>query len=210
MQSNDQIIERSLKIPGWGNKEILSVLGKYASAVNENGTILEIGGLFGRSTHTLGLCKKESVKLITVDIWPTMDIDTSKVHDGLGGVRELLLLNSKITPTRIETDAFYDLWKEYTKDVLNLEGIKAHSNINNDTFPMFDLIYHDAGHTFFDVFRDLNHWFPKLKPDGVIIIDDYEIKTFPGVMGAVDLFLKVNPDLISEMVTSRNILLRRK
>ena len=78
----------------------------------------------------------------------------------------------------------------------------------NLEFPMIDFIFHDAGHDYENVYNDLYHWFPKLKQEGIIIIDDYDPQ-FPELIKAVDEFV-AEQNLHTEMVTHRNILLRRK
>lgn len=201
------------KIPGWNSKQILEILGKYAASVPENGHILELGALFGRSTYVLGHNKLPSVKLTTIDIWPTILMENHTVvnyHDNECGKEELALVHSKILqdPERLEGTDFFLLWKEFTKDIPNLLGIKAFTNIKNNYFPNVDIIFHDAGHSYDDVYNDLVHWFPKLKEEGVVIVDDYDPQ-FPGVIQGVDQFVQEN-NLETEMVTGRNILLRRK
>jgi predicted O-methyltransferase YrrM len=202
------------KIPGWNSEPILRILATYAAGVQENGHILELGALFGRSTYALGHNKKPSVKLTTIDIWPTLLMDNHRVinyHDGECGAEEFAMITERIKydPERLDGEDFYELWKEYNKGISNLQGIRARTDIYNKLFPMVDIIFHDAGHTYEDVYNDLVHWFPKLKQEGVIIIDDYEPIQFPGVIQAVDQFVKEN-NLNTEMVTGRNILLRRK
>lgn len=214
MHLGDPAMKLNIKIPGWNNTHILEVLGRYASEVPENGHILELGALFGRSTYVLGHNKKPSVKLTTIDIWPTLlmeDFITEKYHDGLAGKEEFALILERIKqdPERLEGEDFYELWKEFNKDIPNLHGIRASTNLYNVPFPIVDIIFHDAGHSYEDVYNDLIHWFPKLKPGGVVILDDYEIIQFPGVIQAVDQFAAEN-NLQTEMVTNRNILLRRK
>ena len=60
-----------------------------------------------------------------------------------------------------------------------------------------DFIYIDAGHTYKDVKKDINNWFPKVKVGGFIAGDDYVNKKYPergvkwerlqyGVVEAVD------------------------
>jgi len=207
MQSQDQIIEHSLNIPGWANRDILTALGKYSSLVDNNGVILEIGGLFGRSTYMMGSSKKSSVKLMTIDNWPTMVNHT--FHDGLCGADQLTLLNSRIVDNYITGEDFFGLWNEFTKGISNNIGMRMPADSPNTDFPMIDLIYHDAGHEYKEVYSDLNHWFPKLKQHGILIVDDYDPKNFPGVIQAVDQFVIEN-NLQTEMITNRNILLRRK
>ncbi|MGC2310398.1 MAG: class I SAM-dependent methyltransferase [Candidatus Babeliaceae bacterium] len=61
-----------------------------------------------------------------------------------------------------------------------------------------DFVFLDANHTYTYVKTDLNLWYPKVKPGGVIAGDDYAT-VHPGVPQAVDEFfaqlkLKVNQD----------------
>lgn len=202
------------KIPGWNNTEILRKLAEFSANVPENGAILELGGLFGRSTYALGHNKKNSVKLFTIDIWPTIYLDNHReiyFHDKRAGADETELITERLKndPERLDGKDFHELWKLYTAGIDNLVGIKDYTTLDNKDFPMFDFIFHDAGHDFHNVYNDLVHWFPKLKDDGIIIIDDYESTNFPEVIKAVDIFVK-NNNLQTEMVTHRNILLRRK
>lgn len=203
------------KIPGWNGEQILKVLAEYSSAVPENGHILELGALFGRSTYAIGHNKKESVSLTSIDIWPTIAFENHTevwFHDNNTGAEELITLQRRI---RVEPNgkkylpgaSFYALWVEYTKGIPNLTGIHDNTSIENSHMPMYDFIFHDAAHDYEGVYADLVHWFPKLKQDSVMIIDDYESQ-FPGVIQAVDQYVSEN-NLVTEMVTGRNILLRR-
>jgi predicted O-methyltransferase YrrM len=206
-ESRDRLVEQSLNIPGWANRDILNALGWHAAQVEDNGVILEIGGLFGRSSYMIGNSKKPSVKLITIDKWPTMVNHT--FHDGKCGADQLALLNSKIVDNYITTEDFFSLWNEFTKDIENKISMKIPAAAPNDNFPMIDFIYHDAGHEYEEVYSDLVHWFPKLKQNGILIVDDYDATTFPGVIQAVDQFA-IEYNLQTQMITNRNILLRRK
>jgi hypothetical protein len=205
----DHQLKHNYNIPGWANESILTVLGTCASKVEEHGVIVELGGLFGRSTYTLGHNKKESVELITIDVWPTMTYH--EFHDGKCGANELAMLTSKLhgDPLIISGDDFYALWAEFTKDIQNLKSIKANvSTFPMDHFPMIDFLYHDAGHSYEDVYGDLKIWLHKIKPKGIIIVDDYDSVNFPGVIQAVNQIVSENK-LVTEMVTERNILLHR-
>lgn len=204
------------KIPGWNGEGILKILAEYAASVPENGHILELGALFGRSTYAIGHNKKESVSLTSIDIWPTINFKnhtTVWFHDNKVGEEELSILQSKVKEDpegskSIPGRDFYELWMEYTRGIPNLKGIRNRTSIKNDDFPMCDFIFHDAAHDYENVYADLVHWFPKLKDNCVMIIDDYEPQ-FPGVIRAVDQYVQEN-GLITEMVTGRNILLKRK
>jgi len=202
------------KIPGWNSKEILDVISYHASLVPANGTILELGALFGRSTYALAHNKHESVSLTVIDCWPTIFMRNHvqvNYHDGEAGSSELELLNSKLQkdPDRLESKDFIELHKTYVGKIQNINFLHGFTNMNNTTFPMYDFIFHDAGHFYEDVYADLVHWFPKLKVEGNLILDDYDTHNFPDLVRAVDKFVEEN-DLYTEMVTGRNILLRRK
>jgi len=200
-------------IPGWNGKEILEVIANFASKVPENGNILELGALFGRSTYALGHNKPESVSLHVIEIWPNIMLanhQTVNFHDGTCGEEEKKMIADKIKkdPDRLESDDFFELWKMWTDGISNLHSYKAFTSLPNMNFPMFDFIFHDAGHSYHDVYTDLNHWLPKLKDDGVIIIDDYDRVQFSDLCRAVDQFIE-EEKLKFEMVTPRNILLKR-
>lgn len=49
-----------------------------------------------------------------------------------------------------------------------------------------DLLYLDGGHTYEDVRADLEAWWPKVRPEGTVLGDDYG--AFAGVVEAVDEF----------------------
>lgn len=210
----DNTYKINTSIPGWNGSEILYKLAEYASKVPENGHILELGALFGRSTYALGHNKHESVRLYVFELWPTLFLDNHKVidyHDGRCSMEYLTMIKSKYKsdPDRLEGDDFYKLWQHFTSEIPNLHSYIGRTTDPNDNYPMMDLIFHDAGHTAKDLQEDLSHWLPKLKPDGIIIIDDYERFNFSDLCDGVDSFVSEH-NLSTEMVTGRNILLRRK
>jgi predicted O-methyltransferase YrrM len=203
----------SSSIPGWTDYEILSQLAKYASMVPTNGNILELGALFGRSTYALGHNKPHSVGLYVVELWPTIYMKNHtevNYHDGKCGDESMAILNSSIKhhPDRIDGNDTYQLWLRWTHGITNLHAIKGRTTISHDLLPQFDLIFHDAGHTYEDVYTDLNHWYIKLKDNGIIIIDDYDSIVFPGLCKAVDKFVDER-HLQTKMITGRNILLQK-
>lgn len=202
-----------LNIPGWNGEEILKIISDYSSKVPSNGNILELGALFGRTTYAIGHNKLESVVLHSIDIWGTLEMKyftQTYFHDKFCSQEATQLIDSRMkkNPDRLEGLDFFALWKYWTKGISNLIPYRSRTLLPNEHFPMMDIIIHDAGHSFEDVYNDLVHWFPKLLPEGIIIIDDYENVQFPGVVAAVDKFVNENK-LKTEMVTYRNILLRR-
>lgn len=210
-QSTSQY-KHNINIPGWNEIQFLDILAATSAAVPENGVIIELGALFGRSTYTIGHNKKPSVMLLTLDVWPTMKMGDVFPVTYVNTSTEQYQLDSALlgNPATLHSDYFFGLWSRFTNDIVNKQGIRANvTNVPLTTFPMADLIFHDAGHGYDEVYVDLTRWLTKLKPEGIIIVDDYDTNTFPGVVQAVDQVIAEN-NLVSEMVTNRNILLRRK
>ena len=202
----------NLTVPGWNGPEILDIISDYSSRVPTSGNILELGALFGRTTVTIGNSKSEDTHLYTIDIWlPITGEHIAEIfkHDEQAGSveRELIKRLMNTVTNKVSGEDFYLAWKVFTSNIKNLHGFRCLTNTPTNTFPEFDLIIHDAAHDYEHVYEDLTNWFPKLKSDGVMIIDDYE-PNWPGVIQAVDQYVSEN-NLYTEMVTSRNILLKR-
>jgi hypothetical protein len=207
-------IKMNTNIPGWNGKEILYQIGTYASQVPENGVIIELGALFGRSTYTIGHSKHPSVRLFTIDLFTKIlfkDHEQVGFHDDRTSGLEKAIMQSMIrdNPKRIGGDNVFRLWEIYNHDIPNLFGQRGNtSTIDTTTFPYADMIFHDAGHEYNDIYTDLSRWWPRVKQDGILIIDDYE-PAFAGLVKGVDQFVLEN-DLEIEFLTHRNVLLRRK
>lgn len=90
---------------------------------------------------------------------------------------------------------YYDIAMENLKSIEDYITIIKNDSINesrNWEDEYFDIIYIDGGHDYYSVIRDLNAWYPKLKPGGFMCGDDYTTG-WPGVMEAVEeKFNKVN------------------
>jgi hypothetical protein len=202
-------------IPGWNGLPILNIIAEHAAAVPENGLIVELGALFGRSTYSLGWNKKESVKLVTIDIWTDIHLKNHPrgIYDpNTCGERESVILNSRIKqPENMLSSLDYvNMWALWTKDIPNLCPRKGRTSQPNVDLPNIDFIYHDANHTYEGVRDDLIHWWPNLKPGGVFIIDDYEHQ-FEGLMRAVNEFMMANNlgPHAEVLPTNRNLLIRK-
>lgn len=210
-------IKMNINIPGWNGKEILYKIGTYASQVPENGVIIELGALFGRSTYTIGHSKHPSVRLFTIDIFTKILFKNHEqvgFHDGRTSGLEKAIMEAEILedPKRINGDSLFKLWKIYNHGIPNLFGQRGNaSTIDPTTLPYADMIFHDAGHEYNDIYTDLSRWWPRVKQDGILIIDDYEPRdpSFAGMVQGVDQFVAEN-DLEMETLTPRNVLLRRK
>lgn len=65
-----------------------------------------------------------------------------------------------------------------------------------------DFIYVDANHTFEYVLADLFLWYPKIRQNGWLTGHDYHKKRFPGVVKAVEVFMKVTGEKLGMMTSS--------
>jgi hypothetical protein len=71
---------------------------------------------------------------------------------------------------------------------VNVDRRFSYKAVNNYSSHIFNFIYHDASHLYKDLKIDLETWFCKLKPDGLMCGHDYiEHESF-GVIQAVDEF----------------------
>lgn len=50
----------------------------------------------------------------------------------------------------------------------------------------FDFVFIDATHTYPEVLADINRWWPRVRPGGVMALHDYGHHSFPGVKEAAD------------------------
>jgi len=162
------------EIPGWFSYEEL--YNEVVDKLPNNANIVEVGAWFGKSTNFMANKIKESGKNInftTVDTFkgsPTEDVhnNTLRVFDN-------------------------DIYSEFMHSTILLDNL---SNINvikdtsinaKDSFlnNSLDFIMIDAGHTYDDLKIDINAWFYKVKPGGIIAGDDY-IPLFQGVIDYVN------------------------
>ena len=162
------------EIPGWFSYKQL--YDEVVEKLPNNSNIVEVGAWFGKSTNYLANKIKQSEKKInftTVDTFkgsPTEDIhnNTLKVFDN-------------------------DIYSEFMDSTVlldnqNVVNIIKDTSVNAKDFFVnncLDFIMIDAGHTYDDLKSDINAWYYKVKPGGIISGDDY-IPMFQGVIDAVN------------------------
>lgn len=200
-------------IPGWNQLDIQLYLAELVSKLPNNSNILEIGAFFGRTTYVLGHNKPKDAKLFVIDPWMTYYMDHFKnirLYDTNIGKDEEILVNSYIkeSPKRIEGDDFFLLWKHFVGEIENLIPIREYSPVKNREWPLFNFIYHDASHEEENIYEDLVFWFPLLINGGMLIMDDYHKKQFPGLCRSVNKYIDEN-NLRTSMIGSRNICIHK-
>lgn len=184
----------TVDLQGWVNPGFEDALGwvcAHLAAQAAPLTVVEVGCWKGAST----CCIAERLKalrpaggatLVAVDTWlGAPEFYTWGLHDPTRGVA---LARDRGYPTVFHTFtrnvkalglddvvAPFPLSSDQAADVLAHHGVRA------------DAMYLDASHEYEAVLRDLEAWFPVVRPGGVLWGDDYS-DGWPGVRRAVDEF----------------------
>lgn len=146
----------------------------YAIDTFDNCLFVEIGCFLGKSAAYLGeqiRNKNKNIKVLCVDLWPSKDeLDEYRSIDaGQGGERKIIEeLELSLMETFINNMNHCKL-----RDIIY--PIRCDSPLAASLFPdeYFQFIFIDAGHSYEQVTRDLQAWYPKLKTGGLIAGHDY-------------------------------------
>jgi hypothetical protein len=138
---------------------------------------VEVGAWKGKSTNYMVRKIKESGKKIhftTIDTFKgTLD---EEWHNPV-----VQSYNGDLFPEFIDNSLLSNNYGLF--DIIKDESVNAANQFKNNSI---DYIMIDAGHTYNDVMLDLNTWYKKVKPGGIISGDDYTIAS--GVTMAVNDF----------------------
>ena len=161
------------EIPGWFSYPTL--YDKMVESSPFTSTFVEVGSWFGKSTNYLAQKIKESKKKINLTVIDTFkgtddeQIHTSIVNNFNGDIFHEFIDNSILSNTYQQ----FDIIKDTSENASN-------HFLNNS----IDYIMIDAGHSYEAVSIDLNKWYHKVKPGGIISGDDFYV--FTGVTNAVN------------------------
>lgn len=140
--------------------------------IPDNGTWIEIGSWQGKSISYAvveSILKKKSINFNVIDIWTFNPKDAKDISSD------------------------EELYQRFLK---NIDPIKEHINIIKEDSSTsarhfldksVDVCMIDANHDYDYVIKDIRAWYPKIKPGGILIGDDYS-RAFPGVKKAIDEF----------------------
>ena len=163
------IVEWS-RIPGWFDLSKAVAVQQVVKQLAPGATLVELGSFQGRSSVAIAAVLPANSVLHCVDHFEgsvehrTMQLDLTNLFQSFQ--RNIAAFGVK---DRIR--------------VLQMSTVEAAGQFAADSV---DLILLDAAHDFDSVRTDLEHWYPKLKPGGVLFCDDYET-AWPGVMKAVEM-----------------------
>jgi len=162
------------QIPGWFSYKDL-----YDDVVDKlpnNSNVVEVGSWFGKSSNYLAQKIKDSGKKINftaVDTFkgsPSEDIHNSTLNLYDGDIYTEFMDNTIISKNQTDINVIKDT-------SVNSSGYFLNNSL--------DFVMIDAGHSYEDVKSDINSWFYKVKPGGIIAGDDC-LKEFPDVIRAIN------------------------
>ena len=163
------------EIPGWFAYQDL-----YTEVVKNAGNddvFVEVGAWFGKSTNYLAQQIRESkknIKFTTVDTWK--GTDDEDIHQNIVGA-----FNGDIFYEFVDNTILSDNYGGI--DMIKDTSRNAANNFSNNSI---DYIMLDAGHSYDALKDDLEVWYSKVKPGGIVSGDDYGV--FYGVTQAADEF----------------------
>lgn len=211
-----------IKAPGWQNctndSDLNRMIAEHCrSCVPENGVVLELGSLFGATTQLAHANIPASARIFTIDWWrpiPMRDliklqeISPAEYYDIMQEILDACTFMYNNEPYLPE-DVFYNYWLKFTSHINNLTHIRSRvTDVPQDTVPMVDLILQDCQHSYEGVLSELEHWWPNLKPGGVLIFDDFCKFRWPGAYQACKEFFARTPYDTFIHTTSNNLVVR--
>jgi hypothetical protein len=166
------------EIPGWFSYE--EFYNSIVTHLPNNASVVEIGSWMGKSTNHFVSKVKEQNKKIRFSA-----IDTFK---GSSGGWDDSLHKAILEPY----DG--DLYTEFSNNSVLMDNFNDITIIKDSSYNsknLFlnnsqDFIMIDAGHEYTEVLSDIDSWFYKLKPGGIIAGDDFGTNLFEGLTRAVD------------------------
>jgi predicted O-methyltransferase YrrM len=144
--------EHNLTIPGWFGPGDIKGLSLLARRV-QNGTIIELGSMHGRSAYCLSVSSPTS-KIFCLDFWSGWKC---------------------VTEDKIERENTIEVFRSYTSECGNVTPIQVFPNVA--VVPQWeepvDMVFIDTLHENPDDWEIIKFWLPKIKKGGIICGHDY-------------------------------------
>jgi hypothetical protein len=163
-----------LSIVGWFTEGQLQVLESIAKTVPENGVVVEIGSLYGRSTVCWAMTCPLSATIYAIDLFNEEYTDTSSFSN------EEIQLHNYPKPNVVYRQR--ELFDENTKKYKNINKIVGCSPYEID-YPgnNIDILFLDAFHTNPSDWNNIKYFLPYVKIGGLISGHDYS-NDFPDIL----------------------------
>ncbi len=195
------LFSRLRTIPGWFTYDDcvhFHLLLSMQQMMGVSGDMLEIGSYHGRSTACMAAYLQAGEKLVVCDAF---EQDTDDTYA------------DKPSPARLRRNLLA------VHPALDWEQIDVRACLSRDLQlddAQFRFIHIDGGHSKEEALADLTLCAAHLAPHGVLVMDDYHNRYWPGVTAAVDAFLAGHPqwfvlaDLNRHGAIGRKIYLSRR
>lgn len=165
----DQVMTR---VPGLMDKHELELL--HMLARQSQGTIVELGAAWGRSTVALCLgAQANGVAVVTVDAFASLMQGAQ--------TEEPVIPDDLEPPTK---EGLRDNLAAFSLAARIIDGLTWQA-AEQVTDPV-GFLFHDADHRGEAIARDLSAWAPKLTQDAIVAFHDYEQEVWPGVRQVAD------------------------
>lgn len=164
---------KAYSVPGLTNKKDLDIIYEWAKTAPENGVIVELGSMFGRTAVAFAEGAYTSVSIHCIDYFNTFTYDS---------------INPIATP-----EDFWVLGKVYDKSEEFKKNTKDYPNIIQHVLDLTDKVYQYQGNLVDILFLDCSHrnptdimnliYFKKfLKKNALICGHDYYPSVFPDIV----------------------------
>lgn len=168
------------QIPGFCPVPQLAVLQYLAANIPENGIVVEVGCLFGRSAFTWATSSPPDARIFCVDVW---DGSQFPAYSGFSSKRGQNLGQRKNTIEEFKKNV--NLCHE------KITCLQEKSPLSEWKSGPIDIIYLDADHSDEGFRNDLEFWSMHLKRDGILCGDDFSSE-FPSLVEQVNNYASSN------------------
>ncbi len=161
-------------IPGFCPRPQLKAIEIISENIPEDGIIVEVGSLFGRSAFAWASSSKPSVSIYCVDPWDGTEVDA---YSGFSMKRGIFHGKIKNNVETFKTN----LGSYFSR----ITPIQSKSPLEKWDRGNIDAIYIDGDHRYQAVCQDIEFWLPLLKKGGILCGDDFNDEN-EGVVRAVN------------------------
>jgi len=148
---------------GWIADDEGQVIRQEIEKLEPGQVYLEIGVAFGKSLSTACYYAKEGVEIYGIDRLNWSQRDENMAKLGVSGRAKFI------------------------------EGDSQQEAISWSKNKLIDLLFIDGDHRYYGVVFDMLSWIPLVKPNGRIMVHDYDPGAGPGIMKAVHDFIADHP-----------------
>jgi predicted O-methyltransferase YrrM len=172
-------------IQGWSD-HLVPFYEHMVRTSQSGATFIEVGAWRGRSTSYMAveiLNSGKNIFFYTVDTWK-------------GSEEHAIQFFSEVT-----TDGLYNDFLKNIEPVrhlvapIRMASVEAASLFEDESF---DLVVLDGDHSYEGLSADIQAWWPKVKPGGIMAGDDYNKEYWPSVCNAIFDVLKDDLHLFNE------------